>query len=144
MTSICTDDVFFNSALNSSPERRFLLFGHHLSKCPSQQTFHLSSHYNNNNNNNTHLIAFKSVTFRRWKSSSNQLSWYQKGKANLKQETVRGDGISLAICKSVPCSRQITTTTPSLSWATPHSFLQPGSKHWRLLPSHKYTELFQK
>ena len=39
----------------------------------------------------------------------------------LKQETVSGSGISWAICKSAPCSRQITTP------ATHHSvFLQAG------------------
>ena len=30
----------------------------------------------------------------------------------LKQETVSGSGISWAVCKSAPCSRQITTPTP--------------------------------
>jgi len=30
----------------------------------------------------------------------------------LKQETVSGSGISWAICKSAPCSRQITTPAP--------------------------------
>jgi len=39
----------------------------------------------------------------------------------LKQETVRGSGISWAICKSAPCSRQITTPAPHQS-----SFLQVG------------------
>ena len=39
----------------------------------------------------------------------------------LKQETVSGSGISWAICKSAPCSRQITTPAPH------HSvFLQAG------------------
>ena len=39
----------------------------------------------------------------------------------LKQETVSGSGISWAICKSAPCSRQITTRAPH------HSvFLQAG------------------
>ena len=39
----------------------------------------------------------------------------------LKQETVSGSGISWAICKSAPCSRQITTPSPH------HSvFLQAG------------------
>jgi len=42
------------------------------------------------------------------------VSRYQKGKTNLdwilpKQETVSGSGISWAICKSAPRSRQITT-----------------------------------
>jgi len=53
----------------------------------------------------------------------------------LKQETVSGSGISWAICKSAPCSRQITTP------ASHHSvFYRPdalpaaqptASKHWR-------------
>jgi len=38
------------------------------------------------------------------------VSQYQKGKTNLKQES--GSGISWAICKSVPRSRQ--TTMPAL------------------------------
>ena len=33
----------------------------------------------------------------------------------LKQETVNGSGISWAICKSAPCSRQITTPAPHYS-----------------------------
>ena len=53
----------------------------------------------------------------------------------LKQETVSGSGISWAICKSAPCSRQITTPAPHRS-----VFYRPGalpvtqptaSKHWR-------------
>ena len=44
----------------------------------------------------------------------------------LKQETVSGSDISLAICKSVPCSRQITTP------ATHHSvFLQAWCSFYR-------------
>ena len=55
----------------------------------------------------------------------------------LKQETVSGSGISWAICKSAPCSRQITMPAPH------HSvFYRPdalpvarpsASKHWRQL-----------
>jgi len=41
-------------------------------------------------------------------SGTTQVSQYQKGKTNLKQETVSGSGISWAICKSAPRSRQIT------------------------------------
>ena len=44
------------------------------------------------------------------------MSRYQKGKPIwilLKQETVSGSGISWAICKSAPRSRQITITTPA-------------------------------
>ena len=53
----------------------------------------------------------------------------------LKQETVRGSGISWAICKSAPRSRQITTPAPHNS-----VFYRPdalpaarptASKHWR-------------
>ena len=53
----------------------------------------------------------------------------------LKQETVSGSGISWAICKSVPCSRQITMPVPHHSSfyrldALPAA--QPTvSKHWR-------------
>ena len=48
-------------------------------------------------------------------SVTTRVSRHQKGKTNrvlLKQETVSGSGISWAICKSAPCSRQITTPTP--------------------------------
>jgi len=44
----------------------------------------------------------------------------------LKQETVSGNGIHWAICKSAPCSRQITTPAPH------HSvFLQAGCPSYR-------------
>ena len=53
----------------------------------------------------------------------------------LKQETVSGSGISLAICKSAPCSRQITTPAPHHSvFYRPDALpaAQPTvSKHWR-------------
>ena len=71
-------------------------------------------------------------------SGTTQVSWYQKEKPIwilLKQETVSGSGISWAICKSAPRSRQITMPAPH------HSvFYRPGalpaaqptaSKHWR-------------
>ena len=71
-------------------------------------------------------------------SRTTQVSRYQKVKPIsilLKQETVSGSGISWAICKSAPCSRQITTPAPH------HSvFYRPdanpaarptASKHWR-------------
>jgi len=59
----------------------------------------------------------------------------------LEQETVSGSGISWAICKSAPRSRQITTPAPHYS-----SFLQTGYpschptnsvKYWR----HTYTHI---
>ena len=48
-------------------------------------------------------------------SGTTQVSRYQKCKPIwilLKQETVSGNGISWAICKSAPCSRQITMPAP--------------------------------
>ena len=52
----------------------------------------------------THTHPFNSAL-----SGTTQVSQYQKGKTNLKQETVSGSGISWAMCKSAPHSRQITT-----------------------------------
>jgi len=53
----------------------------------------------------------------------------------LEQETVSGSGIGWAICKSAPCSRQITTPTPQYSvFYRPDALpaAQPTvSKHWR-------------
>ena len=53
----------------------------------------------------------------------------------LKQDTVSGSGISWAVCKSAPRSRQITTPAPHLSvFYRPDalSATQPTvSKHWR-------------
>jgi len=70
-------------------------------------------HYHNNTHTHTHLFngLFSRTTW---------VSRYQKVKPIwilLKQETVGGSGISWAICKSAPCSRQITT---------PLFFLQAG------------------
>ena len=53
----------------------------------------------------------------------------------LKQETVSGNGISSATCKSAPHSRQITTPAPHHSvFYMPNALpaAQPtASKHWR-------------
>ena len=61
-----------------------------------------------------------------------QVSQYQKVKPIwilLKQETVSGRGISLAICKSAPHSRQITTPAPHLSVFTGRMpFLPPNQQ----------------
>jgi len=49
-------------------------------------------------------------------SGTTRVSQYQKGKTIwilLKQEIVSGSGISWAICKSAPRSRQITTPAPT-------------------------------
>jgi len=54
----------------------------------------------------------------------------------LEQETVSGSGISWAVCKSAPRSRQITTTAPHQSvFYRPDALpaAQPtASKHWKL------------
>jgi len=59
----------------------------------------------------------------------------------LKQETVSGSGISRAVCKSAPRSRQITTPAPHHSvFYRPDALpaAQPtASKHWRQI--HLYT-----
>jgi len=55
----------------------------------------------------------------------------------LKQQTVSGSGISWAICKSAPCSRQITTPAPH------HSvFLQAGCHSCRPTNSVKALKSF--
>jgi len=62
-------------------------------------------------------------------SGTRQVSRYRKGKTNLdftEAETLSGSGISWAICKSAPCSRQTTTPAPD------HSvFLQAGCPSYR-------------
>jgi len=65
------------------------------------------------------------------------VSWYQKGKTYLdfteEQETVSGSGISWAMCKYAPRSRQTTTPAPQPSvFYTPDALpaTQPtASKH---------------
>ena len=63
-------------------------------------------------------------------SGTTRVSRCQKGKPIwilLKQETVSGSGISWAVCKSAPCSRQITTPAPH------HSvFLQVGCPSYHI------------
>ena len=49
----------------------------------------------------------------------------------LKQEIVSGSGISWAICKSAPRSRQITTLAPHHSVFYRPNVLPTASKHWR-------------
>jgi len=58
----------------------------------------------------------------------------------LKQETVSGNGISWAMCKSAPCPRQITMPAPHHSvFYKPDAIpaAQPtASKHWRQFSHH--------
>ena len=63
-----------------------------------------------------------------------RVSRYQKGKPVwilMKQETVSGSGISWAICKSAPRSRQITTPAPHHSVFYRPDALPTASKHSR-------------
>jgi len=79
---------------------------------------------------NTH--PFNTHPFNGPFSRTTQVSWYQKGKTNLillKQETVSGSGISRTICKSAPCSRQITMPVPHHSVFTGRMpFLLPNQQ----------------
>ena len=65
-------------------------------------------------------------------SGTTRVSRYQKGKPIwilLKQETVSGSGISWAICKSAPRSRQTTTPAPHHSVFTDWMpFLPPNQQ----------------
>ena len=70
---------------------------------------------NNNINNDHSFTTTHTRAFSGPSSGTTRVSRYQKGKTNLdlpKQETVSGSGISWAICKSAPRSRQITTPAP--------------------------------
>ena len=71
-------------------------------------------------------------------SATTRVSRYQQGKTIwilLEQETVSGSGISWAICKAAPRSRQITTPAPHHSvFYRPDALpaAQPtASKHWK-------------
>ena len=71
-------------------------------------------------------------------SGTTRVSRYQKGKPIwilLKQETVSSSGISWAICKSAPRSRQLTMPAPHYSGFSRPDALpaaqQTASKHWR-------------
>jgi len=68
-------------------------------------------------------------------SGTTRMSRYQKGKTNLDFTEARDSGISWAICKSAPCSRQ--TTTPAANHSVFYRSDAPpvaqptASKHWR-------------
>jgi len=63
-------------------------------------------------------------------SGTTRVSRFQKGKTNLfSTETVSGSGISWAVCKSAPCSRQITMPAPHHSVFTGRMpFLPPNQQ----------------
>jgi len=78
-------------------------------------------------------------------SRTTQVSRHQKGKPIwilLKQETVSGSGICWVICKSAPCSRQITLPAPHHSVFTgrmpflpPNQQRQNSSLHLPAIPT---------
>jgi len=64
-------------------------------------------------------------------SGTTRVSRYQKGKpiwTLLKQETVSSSGISWAICKSAPHSRQIITPAPTTQFFTGRMPFQPPNQ----------------
>ena len=85
------------------------------------QHYNLSTHANSNitttspYNNCTYTLTH-THPFNGPLSRTTWIGRYQKGKTSrdflLKQETVSGSGISWAICKSAPCSKQIITPAP--------------------------------
>ena len=68
-------------------------------------------------------------------SGTTQVSRYQKGKPIwilLKQETVSGSGISWAICKSAPCSKQTPYQHPTTQFFTGRmDFTEAGDSEWQ-------------
>ena len=86
------------------------------------------------NRNNTHTHTRLTALFPglpRWAATRKVIPiWIL-----MKQETVSGSGISWAMCKSAPCSRQITMPAPHRSiFYRPNALpaAQPtASKHWR-------------
>ena len=66
----------------------------------------------------------------------------------VKQETVSGSGISWAICKSAPCSRQEVTTPAPRHWVLLQADALPAtqptaSKHWRQKNLKKLCKLWE-
>jgi len=58
----------------------------------------------------------------------------------LEQETVSGSGISRAICKSAPCSRQIPRQHPTTQFFTGRMpFLPPNQQHQSTEGTHRHT-----
>ena len=88
-----------------------------------------------------HTHTHTQHTFNGSLSRTTRVSRYRKVKPIwilLKQETVSGSGISWAICKSAPHSRQITTPAPHRS-----SFLQTGCPSWCPTNSIKALKAYQ-
>jgi len=93
---------------------------------PSADTY---SHTHTYTHTHTHTHPFNGPL-----SGTTRVSWYQKGKKPirflLKQDTASGSGISWAVCKSAPRSRQITTPAPhhSVFFTGQMLFLPPNQQ----------------
>jgi len=106
-------------------------------EAPSSSQHYAHPLYTTQNNTHTHTQH----TFNGSLSRTTRVSRYRKVKPIwilLKQETVSGSGISWAICKSAPHSRQITTPAPHRS-----SFLQTGCPSWCPTNSVKALKAYQ-
>ena len=118
-----------NSSRSQVSELPFFPFPFYLS-LHSLRPFCATKHTNTHTHTHTHTRLNGPMSGTTW------VSRYRKGKTIwilLKQEAVSGGGISWAVCKSVPCSRQITTPAPHHSvFYRPDAFpaAQPtASKH---------------
>ena len=73
------------------------------------------------------------------------MSRYQKGKTNLHFTEVSGSGVSWAICKSAPRSRQITTPAPHHSVFTGRMpFLPPNQQRQSTEGTKTLKQLYKK
>jgi len=112
-----------------------------------QSTEGINKHTDNNNNTHTHLTApFPGLPRSAGKRKVKPI-WIL-----LKQETVGGSGISWAICKSAPRSRQISMPSPHHSVFTGRmSFLPPnqqcqrteGTTYLKLITSVRFNHTYR-
>ena len=87
----------------------------------------------------THTHPFNGPLFR-----TTQVSWYQKGKTNLVFTEARdsgGSGISWAICKSAPRSRQINAPAPHNSIFTDRMPFRPPNQQRQSTEGILYVQL---
>ena len=99
-TSLQTDNHVNTSSLNFYSRMLFLM--------PNQQC--------QSTEGNSLVIVTHAHTFNGSLSGTTQVSRYQKGKANLDFTEARDSGVSWAICKSAPRSKQTTTPAPHHSY----------------------------
>jgi len=105
LTAKCCENSWYKYSLDD--DNVFLV----VSSAAQKQTLRKQTekHFSNRSCNcETHTHPFNSPF-----SGTTRVSRYQKGKTNLDfTEIVSGSGISWAICKSAPCSRQTITPAP--------------------------------